>query len=412
MDNIMTRAWRMYQNRGMRGVLERVGVISSKNRIVDNYHFIVDTEKIPLDKEAFAAHENDEKILLNWVIPEAGEGSGGHTTIFRFISHLENLGFHSRIYLFCSINYRHNNEKLREFLADKFPILDSRVEAYWDVSEISFAHATFATSWETAYFVRNFDNTVSKFYFVQDYEPYFFAKGSFYELAENTYRFGLRAITAGDWLRDVMRGEFGMQADSFLFSYDKENYKPRKKRDERPRVFFYARPVTARRDFEIGMLALSELSKRIPDLEVIFAGWDLGVYDIPFAHRSLGIVTPAQLSKLYSQSDLCLVISNTNLSLLPIEIMASNSVAVCSKGPNSEWLVNDENCVLVDYDPVQIADTMEYYMTHPEELAKKRAMGRAFAKTNTTWEAEAEKVSAVLRKALAEDTEKLKAKEA
>ena len=60
---------------------------------------------------------------------------------------------------------------------------------------------------------------------------------------------------------------------------------------------------------------------------------------------------------------MCLVISNTNLSLVPFEVMACNSVAVCSKGANSSWMVNEENSILVDYDPIQIADRMNITST-------------------------------------------------
>ena len=109
-----------------------------------------------------------------------------------------------------------------------------------------------------------------------------------------------------------------------------------------------------------------------------------------------------QLSKVYSQCDLCLIISNTNLSLLPLEVMASNSVAVCSKGANSTWLVNEENSVLVEYDPRNIADTLEYYLTNPEKLKEIRKKGLEFARS-TSWEAEAAKVADALMKGIAED---------
>lgn len=72
---------------------------------------------------------------------------------------------------------------------------------------------------------------MSKFYFVQDYEPFFFPHGSYYELAKNTYKFGFRGITAGDWIKDKLIADFGMKADSFGFSYDKDMYVPLKKKE-------------------------------------------------------------------------------------------------------------------------------------------------------------------------------------
>lgn len=393
------------RKKGLKGLCEKVlEKAHLKNKSVDIlgiYEFVVEDKQIPFSEKDYLAHKDDEKILLNWIIPEMGKGSGGHLNIFRFISNLENLGFHSRIYLYLTPNYR-DNKAVKDFLRENFPILDERVEAYWDVKYAKFAHATIATSWQTAYFVKNFNNTISKFYFVQDYEPYFYAMGSEYEFAEETYNFGFRGITAGDWLKEKLANEFGMKTESFGFSYDKSLYKPIKKKDNKKRIFFYARPVTQRRDFELGILALDLLCKKMPEVEVIFAGWDISSYKIPFKYKSLGIVSVDQLSKVYSQCDLCFVLSNTNLSLLPLEVMASNSVAVCSTGANSTWLVNDENSVLVDYNPHHIAETMEYYLMHEDVLNVIRKKGLEFAKS-TSWEKEAEKVKDALLKGIAED---------
>ena len=48
----------------------------------------------------------------------------------------------------------------------------------------------------TAYDVRNFHSTIHKCYFVQDFEPWFYASGSAASFAEETYRFGFVGITA------------------------------------------------------------------------------------------------------------------------------------------------------------------------------------------------------------------------
>lgn len=399
------KAYRFVRKRGFTGACEYIDNVTAKNDMLGFYNFIVDRTEIPLVKSDFEAHKNDETKILNWVVPEMGKGSGGHTTIFRFISNLENLGFHSRVYLFRSANFT-TNESIREFLKENFPILDLRVEIFCDVKYAEFAHATFATSWDTAYFVRNFNNTISKYYFVQDFEPQFFAVGSEYEFAENTYKMGLRAITAGDWLKNKLRNEYGMSAESFSFSYDKDIYVPGEKLDDVKRVFFYARPVTPRRDFELGLLALNELSKKVEGLEVVFAGWDVSNYEIPFTHQNRGVVTMEELAEIYRQCDLCLAISNTNLSLVPLEIMASGSVAVCSKGENSSWLVNEENSILVDYDPNDIADKMAYYLNNPEATEVIKKKGLEFAK-KSDWKKEAEKVASAIKKGIAEDTAKM-----
>lgn len=398
---------RILKQEGIKGIfvriLQKLHLASKKADPLTMYKFIVNKKKIPLNVEAYEKHKDDQIKVLNWIIPEMGEGSGGHTTIFRFVSNLEKRGFHSRIYLFQSPHF-FDNKTLRRFVKSAFPILDPNVELYYDVKYAKFAHATFATSWDTAYFVRNFDNTISKFYFVQDFEPHFYAHGSEFEFAENTYKFGLRGITAGDWLKEKLNKEYGMKTDSFRFSYQRDVYYPVKREDNKRRVFFYARPVTPRRDFELGLVALNEVCKRLPDVEVVFAGWDLNDYIIPFKHESLGVVSMQKLAECYNKCDMCLVISNTNLSLVPLEVMACGSVAICSKGENSSWMVNEENAVLVDYDPLDIADTIEYYFNNPGKLDSIRKKGLEFVK-ETSWEKEADKVKDVILEAIQEDME-------
>ena len=58
--------------------------------------------------------------------------------------------------------------------------------------------------------------------------------------------------------------------------------------------------------------------------------------------------------------------------------------------------------MLVDYDPHNIADTMEYYLKNEDKLKEIRQKGLEFAKS-TSWETEAEKVKDTLLKGIAED---------
>lgn len=376
---------------------------AADNRIdvCSSYDFVVDRgSHIPFSMEDYEKHKG-QKPVLNWVIPEPGIGGGGHINIFRFVTRLQKLGFHNRIYLMYPGQFT-SDKKCEQFLEKYYEIDCSDIEVHIHLADMEYAHGVIATSWQTAYAVKCFDNTISKFYFVQDYEPLFFPVGSEYTFAENTYRFGFRGITAGDWLKDKLHEEFGMVTDSFSFSYDRELYVPGKKRDDKNRVFFYARPYTARRAFEFGMVVLTEVAKRVPKLEVVFAGEDISKYKIDFKHVNAGIVPLSELSDLYAQCDMCLVLSNTNLSLLPLEVMASNSVAVCTKGANSEWLVNDDNSIMVDFEVNDVIEKMVYYLEHKEELEAKRQKGLEFAAT-TSWDTEAQKVREALLRGISDD---------
>lgn len=369
--------------------------------LFQQYEFVISEKgKVSLSREDYEKNKNG-KVILNWVIPEPGIGGGGHINIFRFVRRLEKMGIHSRIYLMYPGQFKTDAE-CEAFLEKYYEMEVDEIEVHIHLENMKFAHGIVATSWQTAYPVKKFDNVISKFYFVQDYEPFFFPVGTEYTFAENTYKFGFRGLTAGDWLKDKLCEEYGMNTDSFSFSYDRELYTPGEKRDLRKRIFFYARPYTPRRAFEIGVLALDKVARKIPDLEVLFAGEDISKYRIEFKHVNAGIVPLSQLSDLYAQCDMCLVLSDTNLSLLPLEVMASNSVAVCSKGKNSEWLVNEDNSVMVDLEVEAIADKLVYYLEHPKKLQKIREKGLKFAQ-NTSWDREAEKVKNAVIRGIEED---------
>lgn len=329
---------------------------------------IIDTNIVPFCQNDF--NNRDEKLItMNWVIPPLGKGAGGLNTIFRVIGAYRTAGIRSKIYVYGDAEYLSSYE-LKHRALEYFGVDLGDNEIYGSIDNMTYADATMATSWITAYVVRNFNNTVSKFYFVQDFEPYFFPVGSEYYLAENTYKMGFRAITAGDWLKNKLISQYGMEAESFSFAYDKNYYKPMVKSDDKNRVFFYARPFTERRGFEIAVLAFTLLARRGFDFEVVFAGQKLDDYQLHFNYIDMGTLSFDKLAECYSQSDICFVFSGTNLSLVPLEVMACNSVVMCNAGENNEWMLNDKNAILINSDPIEIADKLEYYLTHKDQLNK------------------------------------------
>jgi hypothetical protein len=151
------------------------------------------------------------------------------------------------------------------------------------------AHAVVATSWPTAYSVFNSHCTGERFYFVQDFEPYFYPAGTLNLLAENTYRMGFHAITAGRWLAHKLSAEFGMSSDSFEFGSDTSCYH-RLENSSRRGIVFYARPEVARRGFELGLMAIKIFAARHAEIELHFYGAKMG--ELPFRFVDHGRVTP------------------------------------------------------------------------------------------------------------------------
>ncbi|KQR24282.1 glycosyl transferase [Agreia sp. Leaf335] len=281
-----------------------------------------------------------DRVTVAWIMSPPGESSGGHQNIFRFMSFLEAAGHTVKIYIY-SAHAPYSIPLIKEMIrsSPSYPNISASIETYTDAGVSSDVDAIFATGWETAYPSFLDSSPARRFYFVQDYEPYFYSVGSDAILAENTYRFGFHGITAGGFLAHKLASDFGMTTSSFDFGADSTMYKITNEA-RRKEVFFYARPVTARRGFELGILALEHFAKARPDYTINLAGWDVSSYDIPFEYTNLKDLKIDQLNEVYNRCATGLVISLTNMSLLPLELLAAGVIPVVNEGPNNR-LVSD-----------------------------------------------------------------------
>lgn len=292
---------------------------------------------------------------INWVMSPPS-GGGGHQNIFRFIEFLDRLGHKNNVYIYS--NY------------DDMTIAQARenVRAYCNAKHLTFkryssktpmveADAIFATGWETAYPVFNEKTMAHKLYFVQDFEPLFYPMGTDYVLAENTYRFGFHGITAGGWLDDKLTREYGMTCDHYDFGADPRNY-AFKNTKKRKKVFFYARPVTERRGFDLGVMALEIFHKRLPEYEIVLAGWDVSEWDVTFPYTNLKALRIEELSEVYNEAAAALVLSLTNMSLLPLELLASGAIPVVNDGPNNRLVSDNEYIKYVSASPEALAQAL------------------------------------------------------
>lgn len=373
----------------MQRLRSKQGGLLAKTRVIKHYDFV---HTRPVGSPIVPGSVS--RTTINWVVPPFGYGSGGHLNIFRFVQFLEKEGFVCRIVVVGEPQPL-SMAQARKQINDWFFRL--KAEVCLGIESAPPAHITIATSWHTAYYVRRFQPTVHRCYFVQDYEPSFYAAGAEYAWAEETYRFGFFGITAGTWLKDKLAAEYGMRTEAFGFSYDRHLYAPRERREPQTRcIFFYARPPTQRRAFEMGILVLDEVVRRLPGVKVIFAGWDVSNYYIPFDHVNAGTLSLDKLPDLYSQCDVALVLSFTNLSLLPLELMACGTPVVSNRAPCTEWLLHDDNTRLAAPTVEALADALFAVLESPAEAARLRQAGFATAAA-TDWQIEARKVGDILR---------------
>ncbi len=335
-----------------------------------------------------------DSYTVNWVMSPPGKGSGGHQNLFRFIRFLEQAGHTCRIYLYSTFDKRSIAE-VNEVLKDSYAKINASIE--WLDGEMAEADAIFATGWETAYPVFLSKSDAQRFYFVQDYEPYFYPTGSESILAENTYRFNFFGVTAGGWLANKLRSDFKMETDHFDFGADTAFYENINK-EQRKEIFFYARPVTPRRGFEIGIMALDLFHQKHPEYTINLAGWDVSDYDIPFPFKNLSSLPLSDLPGLYNCCSVALVMSLTNMSLLPLELMACGVIPVVNDGDNNRQVSDNKYIEYVANNPQALADRLSEVVSRKDLLAHSQKASDSPA--NQNWDASGAKFVQIVERKL------------
>ncbi|WP_296721670.1 glycosyltransferase family 4 protein [Erythrobacter sp.] len=375
----------------------RYKVTDLANGVVEFWDFVL---REPFGRNVSHLWES-EQITLNWFVPPLSKHSGGHINLFRFMLGLEQRGFQIRVVIANDAMVNPcvaTNVELLQNINDWYGPFNGGV--YHDNDDIPPCHFAFATGWQSAYAVKAFRGALYRYYFVQDFEPYFYPVSSEYVFAEDTYRFGFTGITAGGWLADKLRTEYGMRTHAVGFSYDRNLYTPRARNSELRHLFCYVRPDTPRRAWDLTALTLAEFHKKRPDVGLVLAGGSIDIAALPFPAFAPGAVAQTELPDLYSQCDVALVPSLTNLSLLPLELMACGVPVVSNSGPNVEWLLNAGNASVMPANPRDLSDELVRILDLPPvEYGALRSRSMAFA-ASTDWERECDKVADILNVAV------------
>lgn len=333
--------------------------------------------------------------IINWIIPDFGIGSGGHTTIFRIIQYLEKKGYKNNIYMFGPLKYN-NSKIIKETINNYF--LKINADVFIGVENMMDSDAVFATSWHTAYSLKNITNTRNKLYLVQDFEPSFYPMSSEYIFAENTYKMGFHHICASEWLSDLIKEKYNGETSYFNLGYNEDTYftDNQEKRDENT-IVFYGRWSTPRRGFDLGILSLYEVYKKNPNINIKIFGWNEKNDLIPFPYQNLGILDSKQLRKLYNQSTIGLSISLTNVSLIPAEMIACGLPVVEVNHPS---LINmyqtNEDIILSEKNPKDISQNILSLLNDPTKRQQISANAIVKLSKEYTWDKNLEKIKKII----------------
>jgi glycosyltransferase involved in cell wall biosynthesis len=342
-------------------------------------------------------HDGDKALMhLAWLIPPFRRGSGGHMTIFTLVSELEKRGHSNSIWLHDPGATMHPSAAVaqREIAEHFAPI---RAGVFKDFRDWHGADVAFATGWQTAYPLAPLENCSLKAYLVQDYEPDFYPASSERVWAETTYSMGYPCVAASPWLRDLLRLRYAATAEAFELGVDFNVYKPLGLEREPETIVYYARPATPRRATELGLLGLAELKRRRPSVRIVLFG-DTAAPRAPFDYEFGGIMEPAALAELYNRATVGLVLSLSNYSRMPKEMMACDLPVVDLDHPSVVSVFGSGGDVisLCRPDPISIADRLAGLLDDHEKRTTIAASAREFV-SGMTWSAAAVQIEEALR---------------
>jgi glycosyltransferase involved in cell wall biosynthesis len=338
-----------------------------------------------------------EPLTVGLVCVPPSAGSGGHTTMFRILAALEGAGHTCVVYL----HDRHgwSIEQHRRTIRSWWPWLRADIR---DAGEIEDCDALLATAWQTAYPVLASPARAKRFYFVQDFEPAFYPAGSEALLAEATYRFGFHGITAGRWLAERLGRDYGMAADHFDFGCDLDRYGIDPALDparHRTAICCYCRPTTPRRAFELATVALDLFAARHPEVDIHLFGEPAG--RLPFRATDHGLLTPEQLNALYNRCAGGLVLSATNVSLVPHEMLAAGCVPVVNDAAHNRVVLDNPQVVYVAPTPFELSNALGALVHRPPAERAAAAEAAAASVRGASWEQAGAKVERIIRDAVA-----------
>ena len=291
-------------------------------------------------------------LTIGWVCVPPALGSGGHTTLFRMVEAAEAAGHTCVLYLYDRFGgdlARHEG-----VIRQGWPGMRAEVRSVAD--GLAPLDAYVASAWQTAHVLAaRAEVPTRRLYFIQDFEPFFYPQGSEFVLAEDSYRFGFRAITVGRMIAEMLRADYGVSAAVAEFGVDTSVYhltNPGARRG----VIFYARPDTARRGFAVGAMALQEFHRRHPEYDIHLFGD--ATAQVPFPHTNHGSVPPARLASLYNECVAGIALSFTNVSLVPDEMLACGAVPVTGESPYARACLDNPHVRWANPTPLGLADAL------------------------------------------------------
>ncbi len=328
-----------------------------------------------LDDEHFCFENNPPPLNVKsvlFVIPEILPYYGGHTSILRLGTALAESGFEVAYVTYSNQCYKDWQTNSRINLSNckgSFFQKNDKLPHKYDV--------VVATAWKSVFYARKYDGY--KMYFVQDYEPYFFARGDNYFLAKRTYELGLHMVCLGPWNKnEILKNTTykNLKIDVIDFPFEPNEYTRvirdynRYKDTKKLTIAAYIKQEDKRMPILTQML-LSYVKKRFQeygtDVELLYFGMKSNV---PVCDgKNLGKLSKQELNKLYQKADFGFVASMTNISLVPYEMIATGLPIIEMADGSFPDFFGEDCAIMCNLDSENLFELLSDYCSHPDKLA-------------------------------------------
>ena len=238
-----------------------------------------------------------------------------------------------------------------------------------------------ATSWDTVFFAKKFEKSY-KMYFVQDFEPYFYAFGEQYLMSKDTYLQGLHMVSLGSWNKRIIERECGedprageMRIDVVSFPYDSlgysrlerdfEAYRGKQKITLAVYLKYYGKRLPNLIPFMLVKTAEKLKDKGI-ELEVLYFG-EAKTFT-PKGGKNLGQLSREELNNLYRRADFGMVASMSNISLVPYEMHAAGLPVIEFRDGSYPYFFKGNTALLTGIGEGDISDLLLEAMERPESI--------------------------------------------
>lgn len=342
-------------------------------------------DKLDFNKIDNISIENIGRIIF--IIPGMVKYSGGLTSILRLGTQI------SKKYEVKYASYVENDvESMKEAAYSNLNNYKGDILNLSDLV-ITSNDILVATFWESVYYIKNLKGY--KMYFVQDYEPYFYAYGEKYILAAKTYEMGLHIVSLGKWNLKKIKKQLNItnsKMDYIDFPYEKKEYYNVErdysiyKNKKEIKLCVYIKKDDKRIPFIIENILL-KLKKDL-ELEEI----ELKIYYFGNTNSlklsggvNLGKLSKEELNKLYCESDFGMCASITNISLVPYEMLATGLPLIEFKEGSFEYFFKDESAILIDFSGKDLKNKILESLNNIEILKQRNENTRRVLKT-LSWE--------------------------